>query len=169
MVNFIFCYRYEVSIRRSSFFPLLPCTFALRRGHLGRIREKLERHSAAWSRASENWEGKRIYILARFICGAMNPLTANSVKNAKSRAWWYIKVRIVDIVDLFKKKKTIIVKIKVWELMRVWTRVGGYLKNFRDEEEFFGCDTLFFSLICLLLIRCRSSPCLNAPAQRQIW
>lgn len=48
--------------------------------------EKLDRRRAGL--VPGNWGGKRIYILARFICGAVNPLTADSARKrrAKSRA-----------------------------------------------------------------------------------
>lgn len=45
--------------------------------------EKLGRHRAGL--VPENWEGKRIYILARFICGPVNPLTVNSVKKGDAK------------------------------------------------------------------------------------
>lgn len=45
--------------------------------------EKLGRHRAGL--VPENWEGKRIYILARFICGPVNLLTVNSVKKGDAK------------------------------------------------------------------------------------
>lgn len=71
--------------------------------------EKLGRHRAGL--VPENWAGKRIYILARFICGAVNPLTVNLAKK-KGRCK---KLHSYDILkqNYSRFKTKIIAKIKV--------------------------------------------------------